>query len=150
MNFRQSAHTMSSRSYQQLQTSNRHWTLGLHGCSKNIDVSPFITAVFNLSMLTGQVPSSLKEAYIIPLLKKPNSNKYDITSYRPNSNLSVLSKFLEHVMSKQLVAYLDTNGLYPNYQSPYRAPHLTETILTAMFSLLIPEMDTCNVTLYHC
>ena len=35
MNFRQSSQAMSSRSYQQLQTSSRRWTLGLHGCSKS-------------------------------------------------------------------------------------------------------------------
>ena len=34
------------------------------------DVSPFIAAVCNLSMSTGQIPSSLKKAYITPLLKQ--------------------------------------------------------------------------------
>ena len=34
------------------------------------DVSPFIVTVCNLSMSTGPVPSSIKMAYIMPLLKK--------------------------------------------------------------------------------
>ena len=111
------------------------------------DVSPFIAAVCNLSMSTEQVPLSLKEADITPLLKKLNIDKGDITNYLPISNLSVLSKLLECVISKQLVAYLDTNGLYPKYQSAYRAAHSTETTHTAVFSALIQEMDTGNITL---
>ena len=55
------------------------------------DVSPVIAAVCNLSMSTGQIPSSLKEAYIMPLLKKPNIDKGDITNYRPISNLFLSS-----------------------------------------------------------
>ena len=128
MNFLLSAQTMSSRSYQQLKTNNRRWTLGLHSCLKcTTDVSPFIAAVCNLSMSTGQVPSSLKEAYITPLLKNPNIYKGNIINYRSISNLSVLSKLLECVISKQLAVYRDINGLYPKYQSAYRAAHSTET-----------------------
>ena len=52
-----------------------------------------------------------------------------------------------YVISKQLVAYLDTNGLYWKYQSDYRAAHSTETTLTAVFSALIQEMDASNITL---
>ena len=79
--------------------------------------------------------------------KKLNSDKGDITNYRPISNLSVLSKLLERVISKQLIAYLDTNGLFPMYQSVYRTAHLTETTLTVVFSALIQEMDAGNITL---
>ena len=56
-----------------------------------------------------------------------NSDKCDITNYRPISNLSVLSKVLERVISKQLAAYLDhldTNSLSPKYQSAYLVGHL--------------------------
>ena len=41
----------------------------------------------------------------------------DPKSYRPISNLSVLSKLLERLVAKQLVAYLKDNDLLPNRQS---------------------------------
>ena len=41
----------------------------------------------------------------------------DTKSYRPISNLSVLSKLLEQLVSKQLVKYLTDNRLLPDRQS---------------------------------
>ena len=49
--------------------------------------------VFNLSLSTGQVPSKLKIAKIIPVYKK---GKVDVLSnYRPISLLSIFDKLLE-------------------------------------------------------
>src|SRR6218665_2074148 len=48
-----------------------------------------------------------------PLLKKPGLDTADVRSHRPISNLSVLSKMLERVVSKQLVNYLNINLLFP-------------------------------------
>jgi len=61
-----------------------------------IDVlAPFITELSNRSLLTGQFPACFKEAYITPIVKKPGLDAADDSSYRPISNLSVLSKLLE-------------------------------------------------------
>ena len=46
-----------------------------------------------------------KSAYITPLLKKADLDSSDPKSYRSISNLSVLSKLLERLVSKQLVTY---------------------------------------------
>ena len=51
------------------------------------------------------------------------------------------------MISKQLLAYLDTNDLFPKYQSAYRAAHSTETTLTGVLSVLIPEVDAGNIAL---
>ena len=51
----------------------------------------------------------------------------DVKSYRPISNLSVVSKLLERLVSSQLVKYLKDNDLLPDLQSAYRAMHSTET-----------------------
>jgi len=49
--------------------------------------------IFNLSLSTGQVPSKLKIAKIIPVYKK---GKVDVLSnYRPISLLSIFDKLLE-------------------------------------------------------
>jgi len=47
----------------------------------------------------------MKSAYVTPILKKAGMDSADPTSYRPISNLSVLSKLLERLVSQQLVAY---------------------------------------------
>jgi len=46
----------------------------------------------------------MKSAYITPILKKTDMDPAE--TYRPISNLSVLSKLLERLVSKQLVTYL--------------------------------------------
>ena len=54
-------------------------------------------AIFNRSLSKGQFPAIFKEAFITPALKKPGLDAADVSSYRPISNLSVLSKLLEQV-----------------------------------------------------
>src|SRR6218665_2931593 len=92
-------------------------------------IAPFITQLVNRSISTGRVPTIFKIATITPLLKKPGLDTADVRSHRPISNLSVLSKMLERVVSKQLVNYLNINQLFPDKQSAYRAFHSTETVL---------------------
>ena len=60
---------------------------------ENADVlAPFITMLFNRSLSSGSVPSTFKDAYITPLLKKASMDPAAVRSYRPISNLSVMSK----------------------------------------------------------
>jgi len=58
-------------------------------------ISPFLCQLFNWSLEHSSVPSSFKCAYITPLLKKADLEPADVKSYRPISNLSVVSKLLE-------------------------------------------------------
>ena len=48
--------------------------------------------------------------HITPLLKKADLDPADVKSYRPISNLSVVSKLLERLVSSQLVKYLKAQG----------------------------------------
>jgi hypothetical protein len=68
-------------------------------------LSLFLCRLFNWSLERGVVPSSFKSAYITPLLKKADLDPSETKSYRPISNLSILSKLLERLVSKQLVGY---------------------------------------------
>jgi len=83
----------------------------------------------------------MKSAYVTPILKKAGMDSADPTSYRPISNLSVLSKLLKQLVSQQLVAYLKDNDLLPDRQSAYRAYHSTETAVLGVLSdiLLAPD-----------
>ena len=88
-----------------------------------------ITQAINLSLSSGKVPSSFKEAKIIPLIKKVSLNPAILSNYRPVSNLPFLSKVLERVVLHQLFAYFTENDLYEKMQSAYRKHHSTETAL---------------------
>ena len=55
-------------------------------------LAPYITSVFNISLSSGYVPSSFKDAYITPLLKKSGLDETTVGNYRPVSNLYVCRK----------------------------------------------------------
>ena len=70
-------------------------------------IAPFLTDLFNRSLTTGRVPGALKAAYITPLVKKSDIDPEDVRSYRPISNLSVVSKLLQRLVTRQLLKYLN-------------------------------------------
>ena len=74
--------------------------------SVEVLLAPFLCPLFNWSFQSGIVPSTFKFAYITPLLKKADLDPADAKSYRPISNLPVISRLLERLVSKQLQRYL--------------------------------------------
>ena len=105
-------------------------------------LAPFLSRLFCESLERGEVPSTMKSAYITPILKKSNLDSDDTASYRPISNLSVISKLLERVVSKQLVRYLRDNDLFPDLQSAYRTHHSTETAILKVLSDILLALDS--------
>ena len=61
---------------------------------------------------TGQFPSELKIAKVIPIHKK--QLKADYTNYRPISLLSNIEKVIEKLMCKGISNFLDISNLILN------------------------------------
>ena len=61
-----------------------------------------ITLITNASLDEGVMPKSLKHAIVRPLLKKPSLDKDTLSSYRPVSNLTQLSKVIELVVALRI------------------------------------------------
>ena len=92
-------------------------------------LAPIITRIVNGSLMSGVFPSCYKVALVTPLLKKQSLDCNLLQNCRPISNLTLISKTIEKVLSAQLNTYLkDTNLLEP-CQSAYRQGHSTETAL---------------------
>jgi len=105
----------------------------------NVDVlALFLVELFNRSMALGVVLSVFKAAYITPLLKKADLDPTDAKSYRPISNLTVLSKLLERLIARQLLDYLTASRLLPELQSACRANHSTETAVLRVLADILP------------
>ena len=92
-------------------------------------LAPTLMHIVNMSLATGVFPGEMKLALITPLLKKTGLDLAQLSNYRPVSLFSFVSKLLERVVAKQLVSHLESQSLFVDVQSAYRAGHLTETAL---------------------
>ena len=63
------------------------------------EVLPLLVTIVNLSLQSGHMPASLKQALILPLLKKAILELI-LKHFRPVSNLTYLSKIVERVAAK--------------------------------------------------
>lgn len=68
---------------------------------------------------SGQLPSSWKNANVIPILK-PNKNKSDPKSYRPISLTSNFCKLMESMVNERLKYIIEKNNIIKDNQSGFR------------------------------
>ena len=99
----------------------------------------------NASFTQQTLPVTHKTAIVRPLLKKPTLDQSSLSSYRPISNLSFVSKFLERLVDRQLGDHFDAHELLPITQSAYRAKHSTETALVKVHSNIVNAIDQGHV-----
>jgi hypothetical protein len=109
------------------------------------EVAPFLAELYCRSLSTGTFPSVYKSAFITPILKKAGMDSTDTRSYRPISNLSVVSKLLERIVARQVVTYLQSADLLPEFQSAYRRFHSTETAVLRVLSDILQAVDDGDV-----
>jgi len=109
------------------------------------DISPILTELFNRSLAAGRFPSAFKQAFVTPVSKKPGLDAAQVSSYRPISNLSVISKLLERLVTKQLTDYLRSADLLPSLQSGFRSGHSMETAALRVLSDILGAVDSGDV-----
>jgi hypothetical protein len=102
---------------------------------------PILTQIINMSFEQGVMPQDLKEALIIPLLKKLGLDVEILKNFRPISNLPFLSKLIERVSAKRLLDHMDLNKLHELFQSAYKKFHSTETALLRVQSDVLQAID---------
>ena len=110
-------------------------------------ILPFVKSMVNQSFSEGIVPKSWKSAQVTPLLKKPSLDHNVASSYRPISNLPVLSKLSERLVLSRVMSYLNNSNLLPTHQSAYRRHHSTETAVTKVYSDILGAADDGKLSL---
>jgi len=107
---------------------------------------PTITNIINLSLSSGTFPDQFKACSVLPLLKKYNLDKEELSNYRPISHLSFLSKLVERAVKARLCDHLSANHLFNSFQSAYTKFHSTESTLLAIHDYIIKSMSNQKVT----
>ena len=109
-------------------------------------VAPVLTDMSNMSMQLGDFPQMHKRSVVFPRLKKPNLNADDANSYRPISNLTFISKFIERLVAARFVQHAEYYKLFPQNQSAYRRFHSTETAVISVMNDIIRSIDRGDIT----
>ena len=105
------------------------------------ELVPIISKIVNGSLSEGVVPANLKSAVIRPSLKNKDLDPDELSSYRPISNLSFVSKILEKCVADQITAHIEDNGLFSRVQSAYRSYHSCETATVKIVNDVLIQMD---------
>jgi Notch-like protein len=104
-------------------------TLVMGGISSNFvnkiadPISNPLYIIFSKSMESGEIPSPLKMAKIIPLFKSGDKSLMD--NYRPIALLDTFSKIFEKIVCKCLTSFLESNEKITPFQFGFRKEHST-------------------------
>ena len=113
-------------------------------------ISPSLRDIINTSLTSTTFTSDLKQALLKQLLKKADLPLI-FKNYRLVSNLSYVSKLIEHVVFDQLTEYTARTGNAEPLQLAYWKIHSTETavlrIKTDILQLLDKKKVTCLILL---
>ena len=106
----------------------------------------YITALFNLSVTTCQIPSIWKSSLIIPIPKPGKDNSLG-TSYRPISLLCPAAKVLESLILPTINKYLqpapDQHGFRPDHSTTSALLQMTTDIAMGFNQRKPPDRTIC-------
>jgi hypothetical protein len=104
-------------------------------------LTPILTDIVKTSLSEGLFPNTLKISHLRPRLKKSDLDKDLFPNFRPIANIAFLSKVIEKTVAVQTHDFLNSNNLYPSFQSAYRKFHSTETALLKVTNDILRTLD---------
>ena len=107
-------------------------------------LAPYYCSIVNFSLYSSIFPDVFKHAEITPLLKKTNLDCNKLYNYRPISQLPLLSKIIEKIVSRQIIEYLLFHNLFDEYKNAYRPGHSTETTLLKISDDILKYLDNSD------
>ena len=95
--------------------------------------------IYNLSVETGTVPSSLKISKVIPIYKK--GDLHEPSNYRPVSLLSIFDKILEKLIYKRVMSFLNSHDILNKNQFGFRRKHSTTLAVLELVDTIYQNLD---------
>jgi len=96
--------------------------------STSLSIAPSLCRLFNLSISTGNFPTSWKLGRITPIPK--GTNKSLPSGYRPISVLPVASKLIEYHIKTAIVEFLQVNAPISSSQWVFMSNHAVYCVST--------------------
>ena len=98
-------------------------------------IAPVLQVIYKKSLDTGRVPKDWSTAYVCPLFKKGDTSL--ASNYRPISLTSILCKVQEHIVTTNVVSYMDQYNLLYDLQHGFRSKRSCETQKVTLIEDLI-------------
>ena len=92
----------------------------------------FLRKFFQLTLLTGQLPSQWKSAIVIPVHKKAAKDKAE--NYRPVSLTSPICRLLEYIIKEEILNHVFAQKLISRHQQGFLPKRGTATQLLQTFN----------------
>ena len=91
------------------------------------EITPAVTAIFQKSVDSGELPEDWRDANVAPVYKK--GDRHTPENYRPVSLTCVLSKRLEHIICHHMLNHLDKHQVLTSLNHGFRSGYSCETQL---------------------
>ena len=102
--------------------------------------------IFNLSILNGVFPDSMKIARVIPLFKTGNTKEF--SNYRPISLLPQFSKILDNNYHSRLMTFIDSNQILYKSQYGFRKQMSTSLAILELVEEISNSLDNHESTVF--
>ena len=103
------------------------------------ELSHPLGCLFNISLQSGIVPASYKEANVCPIHKK--GDRSNVCNYRPISLLNSENKVLERLISKNLYNHFLDNNFLSSFQSGFIPGDSTANQLIFLYHTFCEALD---------
>jgi hypothetical protein len=84
----------------------------------NEQVAPILTSIFPKSLKSGEISKDWKHANVAPAFKK--GEKYKAVNYHPISLTCICCKIMEHIITSNIMTYLENNNILYDLQHGFR------------------------------
>ena len=81
-------------------------------------IAPVLSRIFQKSYNSGILPSDWKDANIVPIYKKGDTQL--LSNYRPVSLTSITCKVMEHILHTNIMEHFDKNNILCDEQHGFR------------------------------
>jgi len=97
----------------------------------NEQVAPILTSIFSKSLKSGEIPKDWKHTNVAPAFKK--GEQYKAVNYRPISLTCICCKIMEHIITSNIMTYLENNSI----------------LLFMIFNMASENLDHANCNYYN-
>ena len=139
--------------YRKVNSQHASFRLSCYGCKIKVlcpsfidFIAPIILRIVNLSLSSGVFPKHFKFAVVKPLLKNFKLVPNNLKKYHPISNLSFISKLIEHVIVVHLSSHFSSHNLMSTLQSAYRKFRSSVTALLYVTNDILALLDAGHST----